>query len=55
MRALAVYLATVCQPEAAFDLSYATQITNPTDEDVKFLNQRIQWQKDNVTRGLRFV
>jgi hypothetical protein len=55
IRALATYLATVCQPEAAFDLSYATQITNPTDKDVKFLNQRIQWQKDNVTRGLRFV
>jgi hypothetical protein len=41
IRALAAYLATVCQPEAAFNLSYAAQITNPTDKDVKFLNQCI--------------
>jgi len=42
-RARGAYLATVSQPEAAFDLSFAAQMsTEPTKEDVKLLNQRIK-------------
>jgi len=54
-RAGGAYIATVCQPEAAFDLSFAAQVTNPQEENIKLLNRRIQWQIDNPTRGLTFV
>jgi hypothetical protein len=55
-RARGAYVATVSQPEAAFDLSFAAQVTgDPTDDDIKRLNRRLQWQIDNPTRGLRFV
>lgn len=54
-RARGAYIATVCQPEAAFDLSYAAQVINPKEEHAKQLNKRLQWQIDNPSRGLRFV
>ena len=54
-RAKGAYVATVSQPEAAFDLSFAAQVTNPDIESTKALNKRLQWQKDNPTRGLRYV
>jgi hypothetical protein len=54
-RARGAYIATVCQPEAAFDLSFAAQVTNPEEENIKLLNKRIQGQIDNSTRGLTFV
>ena len=54
-RARGAYVATVSQPEAAFDLSAAAQTTEPTNVDVKRLNKRLQWQIDNPTRGLRFI
>jgi hypothetical protein len=54
-RARGSYIASVCQPEAAFDLSFAAQVINPNEEDAKHLNKRLQWQIDNPTRGLRFV
>jgi hypothetical protein len=54
-RALGAYIASVCQPEAAFDLSFAAQSTNPTKDDIKALNKRLEWQYDNASRGLRFV
>ena len=40
-RARGAYLATVSQPEAAFDLSFAAQTTQPSDNDIKLLNKRI--------------
>ena len=43
------------QPKAAFDLSFAAQATHPTEEDVRFLNKRLEWQRHNAGRGLRFV
>jgi hypothetical protein len=55
MRARGAYIATICQPEASFDLSRAAQITDPQDEDIKYLNKRLQWQCDNHSRGLTFV
>ncbi|EED15752.1 hypothetical protein TSTA_051890 [Talaromyces stipitatus ATCC 10500] len=54
-RALGAYIASVSQPEASFDLSFAAQATQPGKEDIKALNKRLQWQIDNSTRGLRFV
>jgi hypothetical protein len=52
-RALGAYLATVSQPEAAFMLSYAAQITEPTWDDAQFLNRCLQHQI--VAPGIRFV
>jgi hypothetical protein len=54
-RARGAYITTVCQPESSYDLSFATQVTDPQEADVKQLNKRIQWQIDNATRGLTFV
>ena len=54
-RAKGAYISSVCQPEAAFDLSYAAQIINPKEIDAKRLNKRLQWQLDKKNRGLRFV
>ena len=48
-------MATVCQPEAAFDLSTATQVTEPTNGDIKKLNKQLEWQKENSSRGLTFI
>ncbi|KHJ31246.1 hypothetical protein EV44_g0287 [Erysiphe necator] len=45
----------VCQPESAFDLASAAQVTNPKEEDVKTLNKRLQWQINNKLKGLRFI
>lgn len=54
-RARGAYIASVCQPESAFDLASAAQVTNPKEEDVKTLNTRLQWQINNKLRGLRFI
>src|SRR5204863_8950935 len=54
-RARGAYIASVSQPEAAFDLSFAAQMTNPSKDEVKLLNKRIQWQIENPMRGLKFV
>lgn len=54
-RARGAYIASVCQPEAVFDLSIAAQTTAPSAEDVKALNARLKWQIDNQERGLTFV
>jgi hypothetical protein len=54
-RARGAYISSVCQPEAAYDLSVAAQAVEPTENDIKKLNKRIQWQIENAARGLRFV
>jgi hypothetical protein len=54
-RAREAYIATVYQPEAAFDLSVAAQSQNPSDSDAKALNKRLKWQMENKERGLRFI
>ncbi|KAI1007326.1 hypothetical protein K3495_g907 [Podosphaera aphanis] len=54
-RALGAYVATVCQPEASFDLSRAAQITNPSINGAATLNKRLKWQRDNTQTGLKFV
>jgi len=54
-RARGAYIATVCQSEAAFDLSVAAQSQNPSDGDAKTLNKRLKWHMENKERGLRFI
>ena len=54
-RVQGAYIATMSQPKAAFDLSFAAQIVNPKEKDAKALNKRIQGKIDHLTRGLRFV
>jgi hypothetical protein len=54
-RARGAYIASVCQPEAAYDLSVAAQATDITDKETALLNKRLQWQLQNGSRGLRFV
>ena len=48
-------MATVCQPEAAYDLSSAAQVIKPTEDDINKLNKRLTWQRENPSRGLTFV
>ena len=47
-----VYIASTCQPEAAFLLSHAAQTTEPGKNNVNRLNLRLKWQLENHTRGL---
>ena len=54
-RARGAYLATICQPEASFDLSAAAQYKEPLKEDIARLNKRISWQIKNVSRGLTYI
>jgi hypothetical protein len=54
-RARGAYIATVCQPEAAFGLSSAAQVTEPNEDDINKLNKVLTWQHENPSRGLRFV
>jgi hypothetical protein len=54
-RARSAYLASVCQLEAAFDLSAAAQASNPTPEDAAALNKRLQWQMEHLDRGLDYI
>ncbi|KAF6806221.1 hypothetical protein CMUS01_14421, partial [Colletotrichum musicola] len=54
-RARGAYIASICQPEACFDLSTAAQHKEPNDENIKALNRRLKWQMDSLDRGLHFI
>ncbi|KAJ5783463.1 uncharacterized protein N7518_009140 [Penicillium psychrosexuale] len=54
-RARGAYIASICQPEAAFDLSVAAQAQKPNDRDHIQLNSRLEWQIKNLDRGLHFA
>ncbi|KAF1359087.1 hypothetical protein EJ07DRAFT_122048 [Lizonia empirigonia] len=54
-RARGAYIATICQPEASFDLAAAAQANEPTKEEISKLNKRIEWQKRNFHHGLTYV
>ena len=49
------YIASICQPEASFDLSFAAQTIQPTTDDITALNKRLQWQLNNPKKKLAFV
>ena len=54
-RARGAYLASICQPEIFFDLSYATQSTEYTSDDISQLNKRLAWQLINKSKRLKYV
>lgn len=54
-RARGAYIASICQPEAACDLSMAAQFQAPTTPQIKGLNKTLKWQMDNQRRGLAYV
>ena len=54
-RARGAYIASVCQPEASFDLSRAAQTVEFSADDIALLNKRLQWQITNKSRGLRYI
>jgi hypothetical protein len=54
-RARGAYIATICQPKAAFDLSVAAQHQNPTEADITALNKRIEWQMTHMDRGIKYI
>ena len=54
-RARGAYIATVCQPEAVFDLSFVAQVIDLEPANIKLLNKRVQQQINNLARGLTFV
>ena len=41
-RARGAYLVNIYQPEATFDLSVAAQVTEPSPDDVKILNKKLE-------------
>jgi hypothetical protein len=54
-RARGAYIASICQPEASFDLSVAAQHHNPTIVDICTLNKRLEWQMKNMDRGIKYI
>jgi hypothetical protein len=54
-RARGAYIASICQPEAAFDLSTAAQIQHPDEQQCIQLNKRLKWQAHNLQRGLCYL
>lgn len=54
-RARGAYIASICQPEAAFDLSTAAQAQYPDEQQCTQLNKRLKWQICNLQRGLRYL
>src|SRR4030081_402545 len=50
-RARGAYIASICQPEASFDLSVAAQHQNPTTADICTLNKRLEWQMNAIAHG----
>ncbi len=54
-RAKEVYIVIVSQSETSFDFFFDAQIINSKEKDAKRLNQRLQWQLNNLIRELHFV
>jgi hypothetical protein len=54
-RARGAYIASVCQPEAAFDMSSAAQHQDPGKEEIAALNKRLKWQMEHLDRGLTYI
>ncbi|KAI0994966.1 hypothetical protein K3495_g13214, partial [Podosphaera aphanis] len=54
-RARGAYIASLCQPEACFDLSVAAQQQNPAVKEIEALNKRLKWQIDHPERGLNYI
>ncbi|KAI0398658.1 hypothetical protein F4802DRAFT_611451 [Xylaria palmicola] len=49
------YISSVCQLKATYNFAIAAQVTKLQSYNVKALNKRIKWQKDNLTKSLIFI
>ena len=54
-RAKGAYLASNCQSETSFDLSYAAQSIEYTSDDISQLNKRLAWQLTNKSKKFKYV
>ena len=54
-RARGAYIASIYQLEASYDLLVVAQHKNPTDDDVRTLNKRLEWQMMNLDRGIKYI
>ena len=54
-RARGAYLASICQSETFFDLSYAVQSIEYTPDDISQLNKRLAWQLINKSKKFKYV
>ncbi|TIC89479.1 hypothetical protein CH35J_012864 [Colletotrichum higginsianum] len=50
-QARGAYIATVCQPEASFNLPTAAEHQQPSLEEMAPLHRRLTWQKRSIDRG----
>jgi hypothetical protein len=49
------YIASICQLETSFDLSFAAQSIEISSKNITTLNKRLQWQIDNHFRNINYV
>lgn len=49
------YLVSICQSEAIFDLSTSAQVPKPGHKNLWMINKRLQWQINNLPRGLNCI
>jgi hypothetical protein len=54
-RAGGACIASVYRLEASFDLSFAAQVVNASEDDTKFLNKRLNWRLENPARSHKYV
>ncbi len=54
-RAKGAYIASVYQLKTSFNLSFAAQVINSKETDIKELNKRLSWQIQNSHKGLKFI
>ena len=53
-RARGAYIASICQPEAAYE-SVAAQHQEPTKADICALNRRLEWQMKHLDRRIKYI
>lgn len=54
-RARGAYIAAICRPDLCYGFSVASQVVEPGQEDVKFLNRHIRQCVNRSDMGLKFV
>jgi hypothetical protein len=54
-RARGAYIASICQPEALFDLSVIAQHQNLTTADICTLNKRLEWQINHINKDIKYI
>lgn len=54
-RARGAYIASMCQPEASFDLSCATETVEFLPDNIAPLNKRLRWQIINKSQKLYYI